>query len=233
MSIGNWGQGKICNMILILLGVFLLIALISIKTIKPKNKVQIWLSSVLIPLIALSLFALIYSEGSYYHAGKGVAQCLLPALVSGFFIYSHLIKKLMEKKNNDIGIIHQKDAPLVKKLNIKQKYINDKFIKMKLKNIKLDLSETIVLSIVIGVLLALILGFTFPRYYNSWTYESEGIKIYGEYRKGSSLPEFNYFLAISGFIIISGITYLYLKKMTTLQNSSDDLEKRYNNESEK
>jgi len=249
-------------MILILLGVFLLIAFISKSVINPKNKTQVWLSSVLIPLVAFVIFALIYGDGHFgYLAGVAMAQCFLPALTSGFFIYFQLKKKLVKRKesdnsetnkaateekremntNNDIVAVVPKLAITAKKSNKSQKPMWYKSTKMKfkLKKIKLDHSEVIVSSILIGVIFALIMGFTFGDYYEDCTH-------YTAYRKerinGKTTPyaakdcrevfEFNYLLAIGSLIVVSGITYLCLKKITSHQNDSDNLEKRYDNESE-
>lgn len=88
-------------MVLILLGVFLLIAFISKSIITPKNKIQIWLASLLIPLVALTIFALIYSDGSYHTAGQGTAICLWPTLIAILVIYFQLKKKLVRGKNEN------------------------------------------------------------------------------------------------------------------------------------
>jgi len=77
-----------------------------------------------------------------------------------------------------------------------------------MKRIKLNSNEIIILSVVIGVLIALIMGYSYPQYYDI---NYRGIKVYGG---KSSYSEFNYLLALGSLIIVSGISYLCLMKST-------------------
>jgi TPR repeat protein len=72
-----------------------------------------------------------------------------------------------------------------------------------MKKINLNHKEIIIISIVIGVLIALIFGSIFTKEYDI----INGIKVYGEHFEYS---EFNYLLAFCSLIIVSGISYLYL-----------------------
>ena len=76
------------------------------------------------------------------------------------------------------------------------------------RKLQLNHSEIIILSIVIGVFTALILGYVFPQHY----YITDGIKVYRENYNNHS--EFNYLLAFSSLIIVSGISYLCLMRKT-------------------
>jgi hypothetical protein len=83
---------------------FLLIAFVSIYAIKPKNKIQIWLSSVLIPLCAMIIYGVFTAAtnssniSSAYVAGGEMAKCFLPAIIAGAFIY-FLLKKKFANEN--------------------------------------------------------------------------------------------------------------------------------------
>jgi uncharacterized RDD family membrane protein YckC len=84
---------------------------------------------------------------------------------------------------------------------------------------KLKSDQIVVSSILVGILFAIVLGFIFCNYID----HENGIKIvenyfsyYGEnksYYPEHGHSEFNYLLAIASFIIVSGITYLWLKKI--------------------
>ena len=82
--------------------VFMVLALIITRILTPKNKLQIWFYSILIPIISLILFAFIMSKGSIYLAGGIVAQSIISMLVMSaillFFFYRRY-KKKNENKN--------------------------------------------------------------------------------------------------------------------------------------
>lgn len=87
--------------------IFLLVAFISVKAIKPKNKDQLWLCATLIPFLTALLYVII-SAGIYsshtnisasYIAGQQIAEALLCAIIAGVIIYIFLKKKL--KGNNE------------------------------------------------------------------------------------------------------------------------------------
>lgn len=83
---------------------FLLMAFISIYTIKPSYKFQIWLSAILIPIVGIIIevfhgVTVDNSNISYGSiAGEQTAKSLIPAIISGYIIYSQL-KKKFENKN--------------------------------------------------------------------------------------------------------------------------------------
>ena len=82
-------------------------------------------------------------------------------------------------------------------------------MKNQMKKTKLSDNEIIILSIVIGMFTALILGVVFQREYTI----VDGIKAYGKKSSWGDAPkEFNYLLAFGSFIIVSGISYLFLMK---------------------
>ena len=66
-------------------------------------------------------------------------------------------------------------------------------------SINLNNNETIILSVVIGLFIALILGYIFKR------------DCYNCYNR-SYYDEFNYLLAFGSYVVISGISYLCLKR---------------------
>ena len=77
----------------------------------------------------------------------------------------------------------------------------------------LNSNEIIILSAVIGIFVALILGYIFPQHYSFY----KGIKVYGKYdyyylSKVSS--EFNYLLALGSFTVVAGVSYLRLMRKT-------------------
>ena len=75
-----------------------------------------------------------------------------------------------------------------------------------MKKSNLNNNEIIILSVVIGVFIALIIGYVFPQGYDI----DRGIKVYG---RSEYYSEFNYLLALGSLIIVSGISYLcFLKK---------------------
>jgi len=91
------------------------------------------------------------------------------------------------------------------KFKINTDKINIKKILNKL-NFKLDNSEIIVVSVVVGTIFALILGYVFA---NEYYVKGNGRK---GYNYENLVSEFNYLLALGSFIISGGITYLFLKK---------------------
>jgi hypothetical protein len=73
---------------------------------------------------------------------------------------------------------------------------------------KLNSDEIIITSIIIGTVLALIFGYTFGETYYflpNGNRGDESRNIYEEFH-------FNYLLGITSFIIIGGITYIYLNR---------------------
>lgn len=106
----------------------------------------------------------------------------------------------------------------------------NKCMKIKeLKEMKFNKNEIILISIVIGTLVALILGSIFTKHYDV----IDGIKVYGKQNKDYygykhfEYSEFNYLLAFATLIITSGIGYLYLiKKSTSKRNDKEILEEK-------
>jgi len=84
---------------------FLFLALISIVLISSIliNKTQIWLCSVLIPIMPLIIgtFIFLFSGDSHYLAGIRLGQCFLPALISGVVIYFQLNKNLKKRAKKE------------------------------------------------------------------------------------------------------------------------------------
>jgi len=77
---------------------------------------------------------------------------------------------------------------------------------------KMSNSEIIVASIVVGTIIALILGFVFC---NDYVIRTNGIKVYvpRDYDgRLTVISEFNYLLGLGSLIIFGGITYLILKR---------------------
>jgi tetrahydromethanopterin S-methyltransferase subunit C len=79
------------------------------------------------------------------------------------------------------------------------------------KKLSLNSNEIIILSVVIGMFVALILGYIFSQHYSYY----KGIKVYGKYDYhylSKDSTEFNYLLAFGCFIVVSGISYIRLKR---------------------
>ena len=86
-----------------------------------------------------------------------------------------------------------------------------------MKKSKMNNNEIIILSIVIGVFIALIMGYAFSQ---SYDINYRGIKVYG---KKGDYSEFNYLLSFGSFIIVAGISYLFLnKRKKTDKNMIDE-----------
>ncbi len=89
---------------MLILFFFLLIALIAIYVITPKNTTQLWLITILVPLSMVILYTLTMgitnstNISSAYIAGGAMAKTLVPAIIVGFVIYYQLKKKI---KNED------------------------------------------------------------------------------------------------------------------------------------
>jgi len=88
-----------------------------------------------------------------------------------------------------------------------------------MKKIKLNHNEIIILSVVIGVFIALIMGYVFSKDYYI---NDDGHKVYGVSRYYTESSEFNYLLAFGSLIIVSGISYLYFKKIKFADKSTID-----------
>ena len=90
---------------------------------------------------------------------------------------------------------------------------DENFSKLRL---KMSNNEIIVASIVVGTIIALILGFVFCNYYK---FTGKGMKVYVPYDETirQLYSEFNYLLGLGGFIISSGVTYLVLKRKMNKQ----------------
>ena len=86
-----------------------------------------------------------------------------------------------------------------------------------MKKINFNKNEIIILSIVTGVLIALIFGSIFTKEYDV----IDGIKVY---QKGyyNNYSEFNYLLALGSFIITSGIIYLCLVRKNIPQKEDNN-----------
>ena len=91
----------------------------------------------------------------------------------------------------------------------------------KVKNIDLNKDEIIVTSIVIGTLLAILLGYVFGE---TQYLDIDGTRIYADitrikklypYTPFYSSYAFNYFIGTASLIIGSGISFLYLSKNKT------------------
>ncbi len=94
---------------------------------------------------------------------------------------------------------------------IKQPSINIDGISSKLKLDRLSNNEIIVMSVVVGTIIALIIGFAFENYY----YYHNGLKLYSDDK--NDYAEFNYLASVASFIISGGITYLFLKRKNKMQ----------------
>jgi len=84
-----------------------------------------------------------------------------------------------------------------------------------MKKIKLNSNEIIILSVVIGVFIALIMGYAFTQKYDC----EQGIKVY---KANGDYSEFNYLLSFGVFIIVSGISYLFLKRIRVSEKGTNN-----------
>jgi len=94
---------------------------------------------------------------------------------------------------------------------------------MKKKRLNLNSNEIIILSVVIGVFIALVLGYIFPQKYDI----IRGIKVHG--KRHDDFSEFNYLLAFCSFVITLGISYIYLIRKSNERNNNNDISESIDN----
>lgn len=88
-----------------------------------------------------------------------------------------------------------------------------------MKKLNLNHNEIIILSVVIGAFIALIMGYVFSRDYYI---NDSNQKVYGWNSYYTVSQEFNYLLSFGSLIIVSGISYLYLKKRKNSNKNTND-----------
>ena len=94
--------------------------------------------------------------------------------------------------------------------------IKSKVLKMvnSLKLDKLERNEIIIISLIIGVVLSLLFGYKFCNiHYYKWS-KGNLIEVYSKTKQKNCT--FNYAIATGVFIIVSGLTYLFLNKRSTM-----------------
>jgi hypothetical protein len=115
------------------------------------------------------------------------------------------------KSNNFIEVLKNKNknSDKLKKYLLKSKLIYTKTIE------KLTSDEIIIISIILGSITFLIFGnlFGVTQYF-----DRKGNRIYSEDYDGFSKIDFNYVTAIIGFIVITGISYIYLNRKSSKTN---------------
>lgn len=105
-----------------------------------------------------------------------------------------------------------------KLLKSKKKKIIDILKGITMKKTNFNKNEIVILSVVIGVLIALIFGGIFTEKYDV----IDGIKVYG--KRYNDYSEFNYLLAFCSLIIVSGISYLYLIRICNSRKDDNNIE---------
>lgn len=86
-------------------------------------------------------------------------------------------------------------------------------MKVKIKEYNFNKSEVIIVSIIVGTLAFIIIGYLFGE---THYFSVEGNRVSSNYGSAKYQDfDFNYKLGIAGFIITSGLTYLRLNKNTS------------------
>jgi hypothetical protein len=131
-------------------------------------------------------------------------------------ILKSIIEQSNKEDNQTIEIKNSNQNEKIKPVNEEKSKIKS----FKFNFAKLSNSEIIVVSIVVGTIIALIMGFVFENHY---FYRKDGLKLYTEDldRSLEVLAEFNYMLGIACFIISGGITYLFLKRQNSKETIKD------------
>jgi len=94
-----------------------------------------------------------------------------------------------------------------------------------MKKLNLNHNEIIILSVVIGVFMALIMGYVFS---SDYYIDNGGHKVYGQSEYYTVSSEFNYILSFGSFIIVSGISYLYLNKRGFPKKDKNEVSEKIN-----
>ncbi len=78
------------------------VTIFSICAISPRNKISLWLSAVLTPLIFSVLFIfLVGVMSSAYNAGRVIAQIFIPSIIMGIVIFFQLDKRMKKNETGD------------------------------------------------------------------------------------------------------------------------------------